>query len=283
MDLDAGINAVLERVEKTGSLDVQDEYFFKHFDIYTEIDSINDAILKSGYTGTTVSYFGEYDKILDVESLLKIKNDYDFLESVFMNFFGRVCESKTLAGILKRFKEKSLTREEYLKILEKSEEAQEKNIYLTGFSKFEVDEFKEFTDRDFVKRAFVRILKRYADSHGLKDFTLKLKTGVLTRNEVIDKIIFSNEAKMLKVPKVIFSNNNENENQKLKSKKCGLLKRNNTRDGINEFDIHKVINEDYDEFDKLEECYNNARKDIRNLSVMLSNLIAEVNVLKDKL
>ena len=282
MDLDAGINAVLEQVKKTGSLDVQDEYFFKHFDIYTEIDSINDAILKSGYTGTTVSYFGEYDKILDVESLLKIKNDYDFLELVFMNFFGRVCESKTLAGILKRFKEKSLTREEYLKILEKSEEAQEKNIYLTGFSKFEVDEFKEFTDRDFVKRAFVRILKRYADSHGLKDFTLKLKTGVLTRNEVIDKIIFSNEAKMLKVPKVIYSNNNENENQKLKSKKGVLLKINNQSDNIN-IDINSVIDEDYDEFDKLEECYNNARKDIRNLSVMLSNLIAEVNVLKDKL
>lgn len=282
MDLDAGISAVLEQVKKTGSLDVQDEYFFKHFDIYTEIDSINDAILKSGYTGTTVSYFGEYDKILDVESLLKIKNDYDFLELVFMNFFGRVCESKTLAGILKRFKEKSLTREEYLKILEKSEEAQEKNIYLTGFSKFEVDEFKEFTDRDFVKRAFVRILKRYADSHGLKDFTLKLKTGVLTRNEVIDKIIFSNEAKMLKVPKVIYSNNNENENQKLKSKKGVLLKINNQSDNIN-IDINSVIDEDYDEFDKLEECYNNARKDIRNLSVMLSNLIAEVNVLKDKL
>lgn len=282
MDLDAGISAVLEQVKKTGSLDVQDEYFFKHFDIYTEIDSINDAILKSGYTGTTVSYFGEYDKILDVESLLKIKNDYDFLELVFMNFFGRVCESKTLAGILKRFKEKSLTREEYLKILEKSEEAQEKNIYLTGFSKFEVDEFKEFTDRDFVKRAFVRILKRYADSHGLKDFTLKLKTGVFTRNEVIDKIIFSNEAKMLKVPKVIYSNNNENENQKLKSKKGVLLKINNQSDNIN-IDINSVIDEDYDEFDKLEECYNNARKDIRNLSVMLSNLIAEVNVLKDKL
>lgn len=282
MDLDAGISAVLEQVKKTGSLDVQDEYFFKHFDIYTEIDSINDAILKSGYTGTTVSYFGEYDKILDVESLLKIKNDYDFLELVFMNFFGRVCESKTLAGILKRFKEKSLTREEYLKILEKSEEAQEKNIYLTGFSKFEVDEFKELTDRDFVKRAFVRILKRYADSHGLKDFTLKLKTGVLTRNEVIDKIIFSNEAKMLKVPKVIYSNNNENENQKLKSKKGVLLKINNQSDNIN-IDINSVIDEDYDEFDKLEECYNNARKDIRNLSVMLSNLIAEVNVLKDKL
>ena len=87
---------------------------------------------------------------------------------------------------------------------------------------------------------------------------------------------------MLKVPKVIYSNNNENENQKLKSKKGVLLKINNQSDNIN-IDINSVIDEDYDEFDKLEECYNNARKDIRNLSVMLSNLIAEVNVLKDKL
>ena len=283
MDLDAGISAVLEQVKKTGSLDVQDEYFFKHFDIYSEIESINNKILESGYTGNTISYFGEYDKILDVESFLKIKDDYDFLESVFMSLFGRVCEAKTLAGILKRFKERSLTREEYLKILEKSKEAQEKNIYLTGFSEIEVDEFKELTDRDFVKRVFVRILKRYADSHGLKDFTIKLKTGVLTRNEVVDKIIFSSEAKMLKVPKVIYSDNNEKENQKLKSKKCRLLKRNSTDDDFNKIDINKVINEDYDEFDKLEECYNDARRDIRNLSVMLSNLIIQVDELKGKL
>ena len=82
MDLDAGINAVLERVKKTGSLDVQDEYFIKYFDIYSDIYSLKEKILKSGYRPITNAYFENKESIVDIRELLNIPNLYDFMEEI---------------------------------------------------------------------------------------------------------------------------------------------------------------------------------------------------------
>ena len=189
MDLDAGINAVLERVKKTGSLDVQDEYFIKYFDIYSDIYSLKEKILKSGYRPITNAYFENKESIVDIRELLNIPNLYDFMECAYMAILSRSCEKEVLHDIIKRLNNNGISREEYLETLEFSQEAKEKDIRLIGYSTFNVNKFRGLSDKDFVKLAYIRLLEREADYFGLKDFTIKLKTGELSRDKVIEKIV----------------------------------------------------------------------------------------------
>ena len=267
MDLDAGINAVLERVKKTGSLDVQDERFLKFFNIYSDINSLKERMLESGYKQVTNTYFENKEKFIDISSLLKIQNLYEFMESAYMLIFSRACEKKVIDDIVKRLTSGEISKEEYLETLEFSEEAKLKDIKLVGYSIFNVGSFDKFMHKEFVRIAYIRLLKREADAFGLKDFTIKLKIGELTRDEVIKKIVFSNEAKGKILPKIIYIDSKDKKERKLLNKKP-----------FNEHEL-EVISQDYDEIERLEKYYTRSKMEIVSLNKKTDSLKAFLNML----
>ena len=271
MDLDAGINAVLERVEKTGSLDVQDEYFLKYFDIYSDINSLKRRIVKSGHKHVTHTYFENKEKFIDIRKFLKISNLYDFMECVFIEIFSRACEQGVMVDIIKRLENNELSKEEYLETVESSIEAKEKDIKFTGYSKFNVNAFNNLSSKDFVRIAFIRLLEREADDFGLKDFTLKLKLGELTRNEVIRRIVHSNEAQGKNLPKIIYSGDENNQKKKIFN-----------RHPFNKHEL-EFISQDYDEMDNLEKCYKDAKNEIKKMHQRSDELLGMVNWLSGRL
>lgn len=260
MDLDAGISAVLEQVKKTGSLDVQDEYFIKYFDIYSDIHSQKEKIIKQGYQYSTYSYFENKEKIVDIRELLKIQNIYDFIECAYMAILSRTCEKNVIADITKRLENKEISKEAYLEALEFSDEAKDKDVKLIGYSVFDVKSLSNLSLKEFVKIAFLRLLEREADSYGLKDFTIKLKIGELSRDEVIEKIVYSQEANGKTLPTIIYSDSKDEQKKKLFCENA-----------FNENEL-EVISKDYDDMDNLEKCYLKSKNEIKFLNIRINEL-----------
>ena len=259
MNLEKGINILFEKLVDENAIDVSEDFLLNNFDIYSDIQAIGEKIINSGYNGGTRSLLEETNKIVDVSKLLELESDYVFLELTFINLFSRPIERSVLDMMLKDLAQNKITREIYLKSLEDSQEARDKSIYLTGFKEISVEDFKNLKNKEFVRRAYIRILRRYADPYGLKDFTIKLKIGELTREDVIERILYSPEASGKKVPKFIKDNDKTNSS---KNSKHQFYNKNKVDDNL-----ILAFSEDYDEYDRLENAYLNANKYIRDLNM----------------
>ncbi|TQR43696.1 methyltransferase domain-containing protein [Paenibacillus popilliae] len=71
--------------------------------------------------------------------------------------------------------------------------------YLFAKQAYEIKEFLDFHDEQFVINAYRGILHRVPDSEGLHYYLTKLRTGSLTKIDILGRLYFSREAKKEKV------------------------------------------------------------------------------------
>jgi hypothetical protein len=64
---------------------------------------------------------------------------------------------------------------------------------------FEVDELLKYEDREFILRAYESILWRKPDSDGFDYFLAHLRSGMLSKSEILGRLRFSTEGRKKKV------------------------------------------------------------------------------------
>lgn len=141
-------------------------------------------------------------KMTDIPAVFQLKESYtyddflqyedneEFIKNLYLGLLKREADENGLRNHLNLLQSGENTKVEIISLLRESEEGRIANVDLAPLP-FEVKEcyyyvdFTQYDDEEFVRNVYIGILKREADNDGLNYYLELLKSGKLSKSEII--------------------------------------------------------------------------------------------------
>lgn len=192
-DLDKSSAYIKRASLKKSSLDICSDDVLKYGALYEELEVKKIFLDQKPYSASAI-LSPENNGVVDIKELLNLDGE-EFVKMAYLNILGRMPEDPVSASAAVRFG-KSCKQEDKIAYLEKtaaSKEARLRGTVLTGYEKTSLSELRRYTDRDFIRNAYIILLQRKPDAAGEQHFLDLLRSGDYSDAEILHMIRCSPE------------------------------------------------------------------------------------------
>ena len=189
-DLDKSTAFICRRSFEETSLDICDDDTLRYSALYEELLEKKDSLDK-------LQYIFENDNIVNIRMILPY-DGVKFIKMAYMSILGRMPEEQAVTSLQAVLSSDS-SRESKTNILRNigiSEEAKLRGIKITGFESININEFYQYSDREFIENAYIKILLRRPDPNGAELYLSMLRSLEYTPAEILYMLRHSEEGEM---------------------------------------------------------------------------------------